>query len=292
MENQAAKTAWGPVFQAALEQLMPEKERIIQDTLAYRFLPAYLRGAVNLLRIDTLRRGLLNLVDRKAAGIRGGILCRKRYMQEKLKDALRAGIPSVVILGAGFDTLAYLVADLASRHVYEVDLPQIMGAKQAKLEEMFGKAPAHVKLVPLDFESQNLELVLQQAGFSWVEPAFFVWEGVTQYLTETAVREVFEYLCKAPAGSQLVFTYILKDFIEGKQLYRQELLYRQTRIVKQFWKFGLNPQEVRDFLSRYSWKELEQAGSAEYQELYIKPVKRSLQVMAVERAVHAVKTPE
>lgn len=216
MENKAAKTAWGPMFQVALEQLVPEGQRVIHDPIAYQLMPAYLKGLVNLCRLGTLRRTLLNLADRQVPGIRGGVLCRKRYVEGKLGDALNAGFQSIVVLGAGFDTLAYRVPDLASRQVYEVDLPQIIQSKEARLQRLFGWVPAHVKLVSIDFDSQELEAVLRQAGYLGAEPAFFVWEGVTQYISETAVRSVFEFFRKASSGSQLVFTYVRKDFIEGK----------------------------------------------------------------------------
>jgi methyltransferase (TIGR00027 family) len=287
MENKAAKTAWGPVVQVALEQLVPEEQRVIHDTVAYQLMPASLKGLVNLCRIGFVRRTLLNLVDRRVPGIRGGVLCRKRYIDEKLNDALNAGIQSVVVLGAGFDTLAYRLSDLASRQVYEVDFPQIIQSKKVELQRLFGRVPTHVKLVSMDFESQELEVVLQQEGYSGAKPAFFVWEGVTQYISETAVRKIFEFFRKAAPGSQLAFTYVRKDFIEGKQMYGLNVLFHQTRVEKQLWQFGLEPEAAANFLGHYSWKELEQAGSAEYQERYLEPVNRALLVMKVERAVHA-----
>jgi len=206
---------------------------------------------------------------------------------QTLSDALNAGIQSVVVLGTGFDTLAYRVPDLASRQVYEVDLPQIIQSKEAELQRLFGRVPAHVKLVSIDFDSQELEVVLQQAEYSGAKPTFFVWEGVTQYVSETAVRKVFGFLRKASPGSQLVFTYVRKDFIDGKQMYGLSVLYHQTRVRKQLWQFGWEPEAVRAFLDQYSWKELEQVGSTEYQERYLEPANRSLLVMEVERAVHA-----
>jgi methyltransferase (TIGR00027 family) len=287
VENKAAKAAWGPMFQVALEQLLPEEQRVIHDDVAYQLMPSSLKGLVNLCRIGFVRRTLLNLVDRWVPGICGGVLCRKRYIEGKLNDALNAGIQSVVVLGAGFDTLAYRVSKLASRQVYEVDLPQIIQSKKIELQRLFGRVPDHVKMVSMDFESRELEVGLQQVGYSGVKPTFFIWEGVTQYISETAVRKGFESFRKAPPGSQLVFTYIRKDFIEGKQMYGLKVLYHQTRVEKQLWQFGLEPEAIGAFLGQYSWKELEQVGSVEYQERYLVPVNRSLLVMEIERAVHA-----
>jgi methyltransferase (TIGR00027 family) len=287
MENKAARTALGPIFQVALEQWVPEQQRLIHDPVAYQFLPAYLKTVVNACRLGFIRNALLSLVNLGGPGIRGGILCRKRYISDVLNKALNQGIHTVVVLGCGFDTLVYRESGLSSRQVYEVDLPQVIQAKETVLHQSFGQVPVHVKLVSMDFEAESIGLVLQRAGYSMDLPAFFIWEGVTQYIPEEAVRRVFEFLKQVSPGSQLVFTFIRKDFIDGKRMYGQKFLFRQTRTVKQLWRFGLEPAEIGAFLDFYMWKELDQAGSAEYQQRYLTPLNRSLSVMEVERVVHA-----
>ncbi len=134
MENQAAKTARSPMIQVALEQLVPAGKRVVHDPVAYQLLPPAFKGLVSLCRVDPLRRALLGLVDRQMPGIHGGILCRKRFLQDNLLAALEAGIRSVVILGAGFDTLAHRLPELGVGRVYEVDLPPIIQSKQVDLQ--------------------------------------------------------------------------------------------------------------------------------------------------------------
>jgi O-methyltransferase involved in polyketide biosynthesis len=73
-------------------------------------------------------------------------------------------------------------------------------------------------------------------------------------------------------------------------MYGLDLLYRQTRVQKQLWQFGMEPGEVGAFLETYGWQELEQAGSAEYQARYLRPAGRIMPVMAVERSVYAEKS--
>jgi methyltransferase (TIGR00027 family) len=289
MEKQAAKTAWGPTVHVALEQWTPAAQRIVHDAAAYPLLPATLKGLVTLFRIEPLRRLLFKLVESKAPGLRAGILCRKRYIDDKLQEALKAGIRTVVILGAGFDTRAYRLPELAACQVYEVDLPPNVQAKRQALQRLLGEVPAHVRLVGMDFDSQDLGEMLCAASYSEQQQAFFILEGVTQYIPAASVHQLFQFLSRAAAPSQLVFSYIRQDFVEGKQLYGQALLYSQTRLKKQLWQFGLEPEAVAAFLAPYGWKELEQVGSAEYQERYLKPANRALEVMEVERMVHAEK---
>jgi O-methyltransferase involved in polyketide biosynthesis len=47
----------------------------------------------------------------------------------------------------------------------------------------------------------------------------FVGEAVTQYLTEQGVRATFDWLAEAAPGSRLAFTYVRKDFLDGKSFY-------------------------------------------------------------------------
>jgi methyltransferase (TIGR00027 family) len=285
----AAKTGRGPIFQVAFEQLVEKKQRIVQDPVAYRLLPTFLRSFVVLCRISPLRMAFLNLVDRKVPGVHGGILCRKRYIEDKLLAALKDGLRTVVILGAGFDTLAYRRPELASAQVFELDFPGIIQAKQMELQRTFDRIPPQVSLIAVDFNTQDLRTVLQQTGCPLEAASFFIWEGVTQYIPETAVRRVFEFLQKAPTGSQLVFTYVRKDFIEGKNKYGLEVMYQRAVARQNLWQFGLDPQEIAPFLASYSWEEVEQAGAEEYQARYLGPLNRQLKVMEIERVVHAQK---
>ena len=289
MANRASKTAWGPIVQVAFEQFVPQPQRIIQDAFAYRFLPTPLRWFVNIGRSGALRNRLFALIDRRVPGIRGGILCRKRYIDDTLVKSLSQGLRNLVILGAGMDTLAYRNPEISTLQVYEVDLPEIIEAKKAVLIRLFGKVPDSVRLAPIDFDRQELGAALYETGYSHESKSFFVWEGVTQYITEAAVGEVFEFLKNASRGSRLVFTYIRKDFIDGQKMYDLDVLYRQTRLKKEFWQFGMQPDEVDGFLETYGWRELEQAGSAEYQQRYLQPVGRIMPVMEVERSVYARK---
>ena len=285
--RRAAGSALGPVARVALEQALPRHKRLIHDDLAYRLLPAAARALVALLRTGPLRHLLPAAEDRRVPGITGGLLCRKRYIEGRLREALQGDVRSVVVLGAGFDTLAYRVPELASIRVFEVDLPQNVQAKRGSLQRLFGSVPEHVRLVPIDFDSQDPGEMLRQAGFTPAGPSFFIWEGVTQYISEAAVKATFSFLQSAGAGSRLVFTYIRQDFVDGREMYGLESLHRMTRGEGRLWKFGLEPEEVAPFLEGYGWRVLDHVGSAEYEERYLRPNGREMPVMEIERAVYA-----
>jgi methyltransferase (TIGR00027 family) len=261
----------------------------VQDQLAYRFLPPGLQAVVSLTRWAPFRKLLFRLSEKRATGIWGGVLCRKRYIDDRLVEALRAGLEAVVNLGAGFDTRLYRLPGVSALPVFEVDLPANIALKARKLQQILGKVPAHVRLVPVDFTRQDLGSVLQAHGYHSQMQSFFIWEAVTQYLDEPAVRKTFDFFAQAPAGSRLAFTYIRQDFMEGRALRGAEALYRGFRLKEQFWNFGLAPEQVPAFLSPYSWAELEQVGSQEYTERYLQPCGRILPVTEIERLVYAHK---
>jgi len=289
MANQAAQTAYGPMSIVVAEQYYPDQQRLVQDKLALHFLPPGLKILARLARWSPVRNLIFNLSETRARGIWGGVLCRKRYIDDKLLEAASDGLQAVVILGAGLDTRAYRPAILGTLPVFEVDLPENIAYKRAKLQAVYGGLPAHVALVPLDFDHQDLMSGLGQHGYQAEYKSFFIWEAVTQYLSQAGVQKTLRSLAQAKAGSRLVFTYICQDFIDGTDHHGLEALYAAYRGKNPLWHFGLAPGQVATFLEPCSWKELEQVGSQEYTARYLEPVGRTMPVTEIERAVYAEK---
>jgi methyltransferase (TIGR00027 family) len=289
MTNPAAGTAYGPMMLVASEQYYPRDRRVVQDDLAFRFLPSGTQAVAKLARWSPFRSLAFHLSERRAHGVWGSVLCRKRFIDDKFLEAVSAGIQAVVNLGAGMDTRAYRSSAAGALPVFEADLPENIEYKREIVRGVFGKVPANVHLVPVDFDTQDLESCLTAQGYPVGCKSFFIWEAVTQYLTEEGVRKTMDFLSKAGRGSRLVFTYIREDFILGTNRYGLDALYGAYRGENPIWHFGLAPERVPAFLEPYGWKELEQAGTREYAQRYLKPIGRALPVMEIERAVYAEK---
>jgi methyltransferase (TIGR00027 family) len=287
--NPAAQTAFGPMVQAAIEQYEPPERRLVSDDLALSILPAGQRALVRAMRWPLLRRLTIAAGERAVPGSWSIITCRKRYIDDKLDEALN-DIDSVVILGAGMDTRAYRLAHRSDIPVFEVDLPVNIERKKAAVQRAIGGVPASVHLVPLDFERDDLIGALTENGYRRGARTFFIWEGVTQYLTEDAVRATLDALQPAAAGSRLVFTYVHKDFINGLNMYDAAILYKRFRQRQQVWKFGLDPDEVSAFIADYRWRLIEQAGADYFVRRYIEPTGRDLTASQLEWSVYAEKT--
>jgi methyltransferase (TIGR00027 family) len=286
--NPAAQTAFGPMVQAAIEQYEPPERRLVFDDLALPILPAGQRALVRAMRWPLLRRLTISAGERAVPGSWTLIACRKRYIDDKIDEAL-GNIDAVVVLGAGMDTRAYRLAHRSDIPIFEVDLPVNIERKKAAVRRAIGGVPASVHLVPLDFEHDDLISTLAGHGYRFGARTFFIWEGVTQYLTEDAVRATLGALQAAPTGSRLVFTHVRKDFIDGVNMYGAAILYKRFRQRQQVWRFGLDPDEVAEFVAEYGWRLVEQVGPDYYLHNYIRPTGRNLGASQLELAAYAEK---
>jgi methyltransferase (TIGR00027 family) len=287
--NPAAQTAYGPMVQAAIEQYEPPNRRLVADDLALSILPAGQRALVHAMRWPLLRRLTVSAGERTVPGSWALIACRKRYIDDKLTEAL-PNIDAVVILGAGMDTRGYRLARRPDIPVFEVDLPVNIARKKVALQRSIGAIPMSLHLVPLDFERDDLMGTLSEHGYSTDARTFFVWEGVTQYLTEDAACTTLAAIQGAVAESRLVFTYVRKDFIDGVNMYGAAMLYKRFRQRRQVWKFGLDPDDVAAFVGDYGWQLVEQAGPDYYMRNYIQPAGRDLTASDLEWSAYARKT--
>ena len=286
--NPAAQTAFGPMVEVAIEQYEPPERRLVDDDLAAAILPAGQRAVVGALRWPLLRRLTISAGEKAVRGSWALICCRKRFIDDKLDEAL-PDVDAVVILGAGMDTRGLRLARRSDLPVFEVDLPVNIARKKAAVQRAIGAIPASVRLVPLDFERDDLFGVLSEHGYRTDARTFFVWEGVTQYLTEDAVRTTLTALQAAPAGSRLVFTYIREDFIDGRNMYDAAVMYKRFRQRRQVWKFGLDPDDVAAFVGTYDWQLVEQAGPDYYLQNYIQPAGRDLAASDLEWTAYCAK---
>jgi methyltransferase (TIGR00027 family) len=288
-QNPAAQTAFGPMMLVAMEQTEPPGRRLVDDDLAARFLPAPTRWLVTATPPKLMRRLMMAAMERDGPGLWANMTCRKRYVADKVAAALD-NIDAVVVLGAGLDTLAYRLARQTRLPIFEVDQPVNIERKAKAVRRVLGELPSSVRLVPLDFEHDDVLNTLTGLGYRADYRTFFVWEAVTQYLTADAVHATLESLHPAAPGSRLVFTYVRRDFIDGVNFYGAEQLYRRFRQRQQLWRFGLLPEEATAFLDRHGWRLVEQLGPEEIVRRYVEPTGRDLTASQVEWSAYAEKT--
>ena len=116
------------------------------------------------------------------------------------------GVEQFVELGAGYDTRTVQLQDNPRIGCFEVDLPKTQQMKRELLHQC-GVDAGGVKFVPANFLNDNWMDNLVEAGFDPRKPTFFLWEGVTYYLSREAMEKTFRTIATMPPGSVVVFDY-------------------------------------------------------------------------------------
>jgi methyltransferase (TIGR00027 family) len=124
-----------------------------------------------------------------------------------LLRAVADGVGQLVLLGAGFDTRAWRMPELAGVRVFEVDHPDTQATKRARAEGIPVLA-ASVTYAPVDFARDRLQDALESAGHAADQPTVWIWEGVVMYLLDPAVRSTLDAVRSRWApGSTLIVHY-------------------------------------------------------------------------------------
>lgn len=273
-----------------LESNRPWDERLVDDPVSLRLLPGVWRWLLRLLQATGLADAVLARRERELPGVIGSLLCRTRYMDDVLRDAIANGVEQVVILGAGFDTRPYrMIPDLAGIDVFEVDHPQVQSAKRKALDRASIPVPSNVALVPIDFERDDLADTLTEAGLRPRARTLFIWEGVTQYISRDAVEDTLDWVAASGGpGSGLVFSYVRDDVVTGSAATDAE-----RKVMERAagggapWRTGFDPAEVPELLHRHGLDVVEELGGEEYRDRYLAPAGRDLATLGAERVVLA-----
>jgi len=130
----------------------------------------------------------------------------------------RASRPArqVVLLGAGLDTRAARLG-LDDVRFFEVDHPATQEDKLERLARVSEYPRDRAAYVPCDFETDDFLARLAAAGLDTSEPSVVVWEGVTYYLTEQAVRATLHRIAHGlDASSTVLFDYVRRKLVRGE----------------------------------------------------------------------------
>ena len=182
-------------------------------------------------------------------GLTHHVALRTAAIDDALREALARGASQVVLLGAGLDNRADRMSELEGVAVFEVDHPSMQRHKRERLEHAHrrrseGGGRRRVTLVPVDFERDRLDQSLRDAGLAASEPSFWIWEGVTVYLTPEAISATLRAIAVlSPPGSRIALTYTRPSELEA-------WVTPPTRALA-----GLVGEPVRGMLSRVELEE-------------------------------------
>jgi methyltransferase (TIGR00027 family) len=263
--------------QRGLESARPAKTRLFQDPLARRFVSPAWRLALYGSRFVIVRRAVEAIYDLVGGpGPRASAVARTRLIDE-LICAASPSIDELVILGAGYDTRAHRLDCLSDNAVYEIDHPNTQGAKRAILARATALAARSLAFVAIDFERDDLVSALTASGYQRDKRTMFLWEGVTQYLSPTAVDKTLAAIRQvARQGDTLVFTYIDDAVLHGRsdQFPEAARWLRGTAKRGEPWIFGLPPTELHDYLRTRQFCLVSDLSMRDAGELYFTPLRR------------------
>jgi methyltransferase (TIGR00027 family) len=263
----ASRTAQYVALYRALETTVRSRPPLFRDPFAFRFLPRGYDVAVHLSRFRIPRMLVERYADRRAPGARTSAIARTRMIDDAVLTAVQAGCRQLVILGAGYDCRAHRLEALRDVEVFEVDRA---ATQQVKRERLAGHdLHRSVRYVAVDFGKDDLRESLVRAGWDGAKQTVFIWEGVTNYLTEEAVSRVLSLVGETAAGSVIVFTYIHRGVLDGSTSFSgAERLKSNVRGLGEPWTCGIDPAKAGSFLSSFGLVLQEDLGADAYRVRY------------------------
>jgi methyltransferase (TIGR00027 family) len=116
---------------------------------------------------------------------------------------------------------------------------------------------------------------LDEAGFRKDRRSLFVLEGVTMYLQPKSVQQTFETIRDyAGAKSRVVFDYVRASALrQDNALYGKSGIVKSTSHVGEQWHFGIEREEIAQFLSTYGLKLIDHRDAQDLEDAYFKDTK-------------------
>jgi methyltransferase (TIGR00027 family) len=154
--------------------------------------------------------------------------------------------------------------------------PATQQVKKERLRTYVGKLPTNIRYVAVDFERDALEAKLIASGYDPGVRAVAVWEGVIDYLTESAVQSTLAVLGRLLAPSSLmILTYTHKGALDGSKAFPGARRWRYwSRASAERFVFGFEPDRLPEVLKPHSFLLQSDDSTAEIARRYCSPLGR------------------
>jgi len=248
----ASRTALTAAAARAAHLIVDGAPTIFADPLAARLLGD---EAEQLLTYHRLHGAHLVL-----AGARTQVVCRSRYTEDRLADAVERGTRQYVLLGAGLDSFGH--RNDQEVRVFEVDHPASQQDKRDRVSR--AGLTGEVSYVDVDFDTDDLLGRLVGGGFDASLPAMVSWLGVSMYLTTDAIADTAARLGALAAGSELILDYHLPEELrdEDGQSYVDQVAPASAEWGEP-WRSCFAPDEMTELLRRAGFGRVDHSGQRE-----------------------------
>jgi len=182
---------------------------------------------------------------------------RKAYFENQAREAIAAGARQILVLGAGYDLLCLRLApEFPNIVFFEIDHPATAGAKLRGFDAI--GMPGNLLQISVDLAESPLgDVLVSQNAWDSSKCSFVIAEGLTQYLTEGVVRELFETVdSRTGASSRFGFTFVGWREQEG----RVEAGPFTGKVLADFqkrdepWLWGVSGEKLESIFEGTPWK--------------------------------------
>lgn len=205
-------------------------------------------------------RVLWRMVERMVLpGITAHYWHRKRWIERRCRDSIAEGFQRVVVIGAGFDTLALrLAAEFPRIDWIEIDHP---ATQRAKRRALGCELAPNMRFVAADLATDPLPTEFFDDG----RATLVIAEGVLMYLAPGAIDRLFQALVALRAPStRMVFSFMSKwpdgstGFLPRSHWVERWLAWRGEPFA-----WSIEAQRIGGFLQRFELTPIEVAPAQE-----------------------------
>lgn len=266
--NQSSITAENNALLRAHESMRPERERICYDPYAFYFMPDHIYSSAD--RIDQINTAVSDW-ETHFPGVCNSILARTRFIDDRLEAAIAGGIQQLVILGAGYDTRAFRFSALnKSVAVFELDHPTTQKRKLEKIQQHMDADTSAIRYIPIDFSKEAIPAKLSASDFNNQLRTLIIWEGVTYYISASAVDRTLDFANRHNAPqSSIIFDYFPSTVADGTTHLKEAKALRDglKRIGEEVL-FGIQPDRIVAFMNERGFTVVKNLTSAAYKKAY------------------------
>lgn len=289
-KTKAIESAQGVAMLRALGSKEKDEKFRNPDYMASHFLGKKYKFLYRLFNFaSTYSRKLL---EYRAPGTYWYLFARTKYLDEVVERALKEGIEQFVILGAGYDSRIYRMADqLKNVACFEVDFPATQLDKKNYLHNQVSPLPSNVTFVPIDFNSQSLEEELFKNGYLTDKRTLFLWEGVCMYLPYEAVENVLSFIKnQSPSGSLLAFDYFIEQVVKGKDLegYGTRATFENAASIGEPFITGFDPSKLDALMQDMGFKVIDNLSAKTLSDKYLAQPNQPISRLMIECAQFAL----
>lgn len=168
------------------------------------------RRLIGLMEQHWFRAAVAALERAMVPGIMLHYLLRKRWIEDCVRACLAEGVDQIVIMGAGFDTLALrLHREFPHVRFFEIDHPDTQQVKR-RASESRSLLAANIRFIAADLTQESWErALLSQSDFRGQADTLVIAEAVLMYLQPNDLDAIFKFLREhTDQHSRFLFTFM------------------------------------------------------------------------------------